>query len=297
MIITKEILSEEDCSFICNHYYDMTAKQISEIIGCSRNKVSNTLIKYGYKGKQKRRYPISHQDYFSQINTPAKAYFLGFIAADGCIYKRKNCNQQGILRFCIAKEDEEILIQFKQELGAEIPLHYSRGKYVTLEICCEEIYKDITALGLHERKTYGNSIPTDIPDHLFKYFIKGYFDGDGSITKNKEANINQININISGYKNNLQKITDYLHTKNIVMPFMPDRRLYSDGNGIFGRIVATNTIIKYSFLKYLYDDDSCPCLKRKKDLALNFINKVDEDKSIMKIITQIYYDYAVRNID
>lgn len=286
-------LTGEDCKFACNHYYDMSARQIAEELKCSISKVTNTWTKYGLKGKMKRIYPIKNQDYFSIINTPAKAYFLGFIASDGCIYKRKSYNQQGILRIQIIKEDEEILQILKNELETDIPLHYHSGKYVSLEICCEQIYEDLNKLGLHERKTYKNVIPEGIPNALFKYFIRGYFDGDGTISTNKNLNLNQVNVAISGYEDNLQKIIDYLKNQNIITTFNIDKRKTTLGCGAFGAITVPNIISKYSFLRLIYDDENAPYLKRKRDLALNFIKVVEENNNPMKIIACIYYKQAV----
>lgn len=290
----KDPLVGEDYNFACKHYYDMTAKQISEVLGCNISKVTNAWMKCGLKGKCRRIYPISHQDYFSTIDTPSKAYYLGFIASDGCVYKRKSHNQQGIIRICIIKEDEEILVNLKKELGTEIPLHYQSGRYVSLEICCESIYQDVNTLGLHERKTYNNTIPTNIPNHLFKYFIRGYFDGDGSITKQEKVELNKTNVSIIGYQNNMQKIIDFLKQRNILMTFSVDKRSRTLEGNYLGSAVAPNIISKYSFLKYIYENENVPYLKRKRNLALNFINAVENDNSTMKIITQIYYDYAVR---
>lgn len=285
----------KDCEFACNHYYDMSARQIAEELKCSISKVTNTWAKYGLKGKTKRIYPINNQDYFSTINTPSKAYFLGFIAADGCVYKRKKYNQQGVLRLQIIKEDEAILQILKNELGTDIPLHYHSGKYVSLEICCEQIYQDLNELGLHERKTYENAIPNGIPNDLFKYFIRGYFDGDGTISTNTTLNPNQVNIAISGYENNLQKIINYLKAQNIITTFSSDKRKMSLGYGAFGSLTVPNIISKYSFLRLIYDDETVPYLERKRSLAMHFTKIIEEDNSPMKVIARIYYKKAVLN--
>lgn len=289
-------LTGEDCEFACKHYYDMTAKQIAEILNCSISKVTNTWTKFKLKDKMIRRYSIVNQDYFSIIDTPSKAYYLGLIASDGCIYKRKACKQQGILRFQIKREDESILLRLKDELGTDIPLHYHSGKYVSLEICCEQIYEDLNKLGLHERKTYQNAIPHSIPDSLFKYFVRGYFDGDGTINTKTNTKLNSVNVSISGYENNLRQIINYLKAKNIITTFNIDGRKYSDGNGEFGYLTIPNTISKYAFLMLIYEDEEAPYLERKRNLALNFIRMVEQDDSPMKIITQIYYKKAVMSV-
>lgn len=57
-------------------------------------------------------------DYFNVIDTEKKAYFLGFIYADGCIYKRQKGNSLEIsLNISIQSKDKEILEELEKELN------------------------------------------------------------------------------------------------------------------------------------------------------------------------------------
>src|SRR5690606_3697907 len=59
------------------------------------------------RGECNRRYPINH-DFFDEIDTEEKAYFLGFMMADGSVDKRG-----GSFKIVIHKQDEHILEEFR----------------------------------------------------------------------------------------------------------------------------------------------------------------------------------------
>lgn len=272
----------------------MSSKQIAEVIGLKPSSVTYIWHRAGLHGKTKYVYGIQNQDYFKVIDTPDKAYFLGFICSDGCIYYDKNHPKQPVLRISISRNDEHILDQFKKFIMTEKPISRTNGKYSTLELSSSEIVESIESHGIGARKTWSNCIPNDIPDNLMKYFIRGYFDGDGAISKKVEKNsLHNVGISISGYYGNLTKIIDILANNNIFSVFCEDKRKYSDGYGPFGLLTFTNKISKYCFLKYIYDDLDCPYLFRKYKLAKEFIDVIEQDDSIMERIAVVYYNHAV----
>lgn len=158
-------------------------------------------------------------DYFSNINTPNKAYVLGFIVADGCNYKG--------LHIGLQKRDKEVLEFITKELKYKGRI-YEDEKYVKLVIKSKKISEDLSKLGVIPRKSHFTYFP-DIPEELWNHFIRGVFDGDGCIhiEKNKVKTFNIIgNItlieriqDILVDKCNLQKIKlghSKRHPENIV---------------------------------------------------------------------------------
>lgn len=133
---------------------------------------------------------IRHK-FFSSINTELQAYLLGFFAADGNINEKRKT-----LRIHLQKQDSDIVYLFKDCIspdartftvdehkttgrnGKEIIAHESFG----VDISSIEICKDLAALGFGYNKTYTELHIPNIPKHLIKHFIRGYFDGDGCIT-------------------------------------------------------------------------------------------------------------------
>ena len=193
-------------------------------------------------------------------------------------------------------EDEPILERFKREIGTKKPISRHSGKYAAIEISSEQMCRDLRMLNLSDRKTYGHTIPDGISDDLFKYFIRGYFDGDGSISWKQHYKDSEVGIQISGYYNNLCKIADHLTCHNIISSFLKDKRKYKEGNGAFGSLCLPNNISKYAFVRYIYDDEKAPYLERKRRLAQQYIQHIELNNNAMKTITKIYYDYAVQNV-
>lgn len=159
--------------------YHVTPIIVSKIL---RN--SGIIIPKNKNSGRKRVYNINH-NYFKIIDTKEKAYILGFIYADGYI---TDTNKLGI---SLNIKDEIILKNIKNELKSEYPLHYFKSSYsknykptkkVRFLINSVDIYNDLKELGCLENKSDILKFPIKkIPQYLISHFIRGYFDGDGSI--------------------------------------------------------------------------------------------------------------------
>lgn len=144
-------------------------------------------------------------DFFKNIDTEEKAYWLGFFSADGYINKRGNTS--GV---CLAIKDKEHLIKFQKSLDGLGTLFFRKGRYstnhpetekVVLEVYYKSFCEDLMNLGLTVDKSYTLK-PTVIANNLKNHYIRGIFDGDGSIF---ESN-NVIGLHISGTKEILEYI-------------------------------------------------------------------------------------------
>lgn len=269
----------------------MSAAKLGEIMGLSRNDVSNFWYRAGLKGKQNRVYSID-EHCFDIIDDEYKAYALGFIASDGCIYNPTQRHKQNIVKITIKQVDEEVLeIMREAVFKTDKPINHRHG-VSTLEISSNIICQKIKELGLHPNKTHGDSY-VQLEDALMKHFIRGYFDGDGSISTKcgKDNYTSDVSVAISGYYKNMGKIANYLEAYNIFTTFCEDKRS-STKDDIFGALTLPNKIAKYCFLKFLYEDSNI-FLKRKKDLALNFFQIIESGNSPMDKTTTAYYKNAV----
>ena len=125
------------------------------------------------------------------------SYILGFIVADGCILKRKNRKNSYI--FNITNKEKQHLEKIKKAMSAAAPLGLKRSGYTKkkdcyfIQICNKEICKDLINLGILPRKTY-NLKPIKVPDKYFPDFVRGFFDGDGTVYIYKVNNTPQIKV-------------------------------------------------------------------------------------------------------
>ena len=137
----------------------------------------------------KRIYTLN-EDYFENIDNEYKAYMLGFIYADGNIQKDKNR-----LRITLKHDDIKILETFKDQLNysGDIKVRELKSKtrdtkgYIIAElsIMSKKLIQDLNKHGVFPNKTFSINYP-NIPKHLDKHFIRGFFDGDGSIYERKD---------------------------------------------------------------------------------------------------------------
>lgn len=137
-----------------------------------------------------RMYDIN-KDYFKIIDTEEKAYWLGFIYADGCVTKT---GRGYTLRIKLARKDEDTLYKLRECIGSNAPIRrdtLKADKLVTkdfenstLIICNTEMCNDLIKLGCGERKSLTLKPPTyeQVPKHLVVHFIRGYLDGDGWVS-------------------------------------------------------------------------------------------------------------------
>lgn len=129
-------------------------------------------------GVDNRIYRCNHH-FFSDIRSEVQAYFLGFLAADGCI------SHDGAIHIQLAAKDVEILHLFLSALESNHPIRlYSRrhktgiGDYCSICVASSQLTQDVARFGLVPAKTFIVPWPA-LPDELSRHYLRGYFDGDG----------------------------------------------------------------------------------------------------------------------
>ena len=103
------------------------------------------------------------------------AYIFGFITADGCLVEHKN----GYHGLDITSKDLTLLSAIKKRMQAGHAIGEKERGY-RLQIRNKQIYSDLIRLGLMPRKSKRVKFPR-IPKRCFAHFIRGLFDGDGSV--------------------------------------------------------------------------------------------------------------------
>jgi hypothetical protein len=135
-----------------------------------------------------RRYEVNH-NYFDEIDTEEKAYWLGFLYADGYVRKRKN---GGSLTLKLSIKDEKHLLMFKKHIESKHKIFHSESKVKTkkgnislskncfIRVCSNKFIENLINQGCIQKKTFTIERPK-INDDLIHHFIRGYFDGDGTV--------------------------------------------------------------------------------------------------------------------
>ena len=122
------------------------------------------------------------QDFFKSW-TSEMAYVLGYFVADGCISLSKG-RENNPYTFNITSVDLDHLEKIKTALKSEYKISKKSGGSddiaYQIQIRNSTLCRDLIKLGIHPRKTY-NLEPINVSDKYFPDFVRGFFDGDGSV--------------------------------------------------------------------------------------------------------------------
>lgn len=151
--------------------------------------VRNIIISNGLEIKDKshafQKYTID-ETYFDSIDTPNKAYIFGLITTDGSVSSNPNHYH---MRINLQERDENILKLIQQEMNINRPLfHYIsdnpsyQDQYILL-VDNKHLVTKLRELGIDPNKTETAKFPNFIDDSLMSHFIRGCWDGDGTIGK------------------------------------------------------------------------------------------------------------------
>lgn len=217
---TPSKLNDEQVKEICNLYKNgLSSLKIARKFNVSYQTILKKLEENNVEIRSNeinsRKYNVNH-DYFDEIDTEEKAYWLGFIYADGYItISNKGWKYFGV---SVSTKDVEILKKLNESLDSnyEIKTYKSNGygngnEYCRLLICSKKIVDDLMKHGVLKNKT--NILkPPKIKYELIRHFIRGYIDGDGSIFRSS----NGFNLTIVGTEDILNYIIDYFIENNLI---------------------------------------------------------------------------------
>jgi len=117
-------------------------------------------------------------------NSELKYYFLGLVAADGNIVSSK---YENAVELCLNYHDIEILEKLRDLISPDRPIRDKPSKvkeeYLAkrLKFNSKPMVEMIANYMTLDNKSRNLIWPDNIPDEYLKHFIRGYFDGDGTI--------------------------------------------------------------------------------------------------------------------
>lgn len=130
------------------------------------------------------KYKDLDDDFYTSVDTEFKSYLLGWIASDGSI-------TIGSIRLEIKDVDIDILKILRDNICKSLPItrrYNGSMNSISLTINSKKIVEDVCGLlgVVPGAKSRTIKFPVDIPDDLKWHFIRGLFDGDGTIRKMNE---------------------------------------------------------------------------------------------------------------
>lgn len=250
--------TEEEVNFLKENNSKMTHKEISEILGKTKSSVQ---LKANRLGLVKSKYTYN-QDFFKEIDTEEKAYWLGFIYADGYVISNED-KRNYELGIELQNGDMNHLKKFNKSLNGNIEvktrdkvcnLNGKTYKMCQIRIYSKKIVKDLEQYGIVQNKTKVlNKIP-NIRKELVHHFIRGYFDGDGCVCFDKQHNHPKADFTC-GSLEFLEDIKKYLRENNI------GSYTYQEKSGTY-RLFIRGMNNFDNFFNLIYKDQTI-CLERK----------------------------------
>lgn len=221
IIIPYNQLTEKIKESIIDLYYQNEPyKDIAIKLNVSGRAIPRVLKESGINTKLKNRYTLN-ENYFEDIDTEDKAYWLGFIYADGYVGNSYFNN----LVILLSKIDKNHLEKFKLAIdytgsirnAGKGGFENSQDRYA-INFTSKKMTSDLRKLGLYPGKSLTMTKMPELKEDLIRHFIRGYFDGDGSIYtsrttsyfKDKKYQYQKIEVSIIGTELFLNEIKTYM---------------------------------------------------------------------------------------
>lgn len=210
-------------------------------------------------------------------------YFLGLVASDGTID-----NDRPRIRITLHKKDKDILDKLKERMFInhnEIEHYINREDYLDFHVQNKELYEFVLNYGLTPSKTKTLNIKYDImSSDGIRHFIRGYFDGDGSISSTqkkytrKDGSITYgkyyLDCRIIGNEGTMNSFHNIIGQNNIENS-LTDITMEKYSFPFFEVRMYTDSCLK--FYNYIYNNSTI-FLKRKKDIFDTYVASSGESR-------------------
>ena len=256
-LFKKTPWSDEEINFVKDNYMEMKTSDISRLLNRTMSSIEIKAARMGLK-----KYPyICDYHYFDEIDTEEKAYWFGFLTADGWINKSKKTNA-GVVGIELQYGDIGHLKKFNKSIGGNYQItdrwrtcslstKNPNKKHHTcvIRIFSITMYETLCNLGFSNNKSYDFHIP-EIREDLIRHYIRGYFDGDGCLCFTNRS----FHINFTTASKILNDdISNMLRLNNFNIN---EYNYVNDFNTIMYKIDICHLQDKINFLDWIYKDCS-----------------------------------------
>lgn len=237
-------------------------KETAKLFQIDRGTLGKKLTELDLNDAKLRQKKYSfNENYFEIIDTPEKAYWLGWLHSDGNVSKHQ-------IRLRVSVEDVEILKLFNKSLDSNIEIKiesnnrgYNNSKDIAnLTINSVKMIEDLKKYGIVENKTNYIEFYDFNNIDLTKAYIRGIFDGDGWCSFGE----NSREIGFSGNQQTCEKIAEFLQNNlHIQNANVKSQKTIS-------RVRICNKAGIVSFYENILKGNRDLSLKRKFDKIENF---------------------------
>ena len=132
-------------------------------------------IRSGYK----KRLHCLTENMFKNLDSSEKAYWLGFLAADGWVDEQRHS-----LYLELSQKDSDHLCKFREFMGSSAPIKTTKKKCKRIILNSKTMIRQLVKLGITGKKSFTLTTPK-MPSELLSGFYRGILDGDGWIVRHR----------------------------------------------------------------------------------------------------------------
>lgn len=225
-------------------YKDITQKEIAKRFGVCLGTVEQYIKKHNLTGLKHNK--PCRTDF--KLTDPYFAYFVGLFITDG-YYNPKT----KIIEITLKNSDRKILKILSDKFNGTLKSYNGKSRLYFNRKQSKKIGSLINYTP--GAKTFTATVPTNFPNLLHKYIIRGIIDGDGTIRINGEIRL------YSESKNILNFFEEFLKKNSLKYSFQEKGKVISTGKGIQAGLEIYNSLPEL-------------CIERKRNRIHKLVNDI-----------------------
>lgn len=186
------LTSEQVNEAITKYRSGLSLVEVGNLFGVSGTAIGGLLKRRGVPLRtlsESHRILACNHRYFDEPMDEGRAYWLGFVLADGTIIERSyGVTEQ--MAVVLGKEDVGHLEKLRAALGSDHKIVAVRGKTsdcVRFAVSSSELVESLQRLGVTFRKSASHQFSEHVPEDLLRHYFRGYFDGNGGISRHERS--------------------------------------------------------------------------------------------------------------
>lgn len=267
-------LTEQEKDMIIEKYFErnMSVEEIRKYFNLTKRTMPLIFKERGINSFRKNRYTLNEK-YFSNVDTERKAYWLGYLYADGFVGDEYYNN----IVFAQKESDGYIVKQFANDINftGELRRTKSSGGFegqhqLVINFSSKQMANDLKTLKMETCKSTTMKDLPPIKEDLVRHFVRGYLDGDGSISRsvrhvyaNGKKNYAH-RVSMIGTKPFLEKIAELLPCKTVFVDSHTEEMKY---------LYIWHNASMEPLAHYLYDNATF-CSLRKYNKMLQILGDI-----------------------
>ena len=268
-ILTKDNIDDIIMEYRVN---EKSLCDIAQMFNVGDRQISKILKEHNIEVKNKKQFKKIYkcdETFLDVVDSEDKAYFLGIMAADGFI-----CSDGNSFGIALQIRDIDIIQKILTILKSDYKIRKFKNKdtgkeYCEIRIASKKLCSNMSKMSITNKKTFTFLISDIIKyfknEELIPHFIRGYFDGDGTIAFTESTNVPIFSIVAT--EKNCELLKKLLQCNNKIVK---DKRAFDSCY-----VQMQSRVDFYRIYKYLYIDCNAKIfLNRKKEKFDYIVEKI-----------------------